>query len=216
VRSDSVASVAVTGRTGEGSSYHHGDLPSALVDVAVELIRENGPRGFSLAEAARRVGVSITAPYRHFADRDALLAAVALRAYAVLGPRLDAATAGAPGEPVEQLVRAAAAYVHFSVEERPLFAVVFGAGLDKGRYPELRRASSGAYGSWLAAARALVPGGDEQRATELAIAVVTVAHGHAALLADGQFGPADQQLEVVARRAGDIVRTLLTTRSLVA
>jgi AcrR family transcriptional regulator len=154
--------------------------------------------------------VSISAPYRHFADRDALLAAVALRAYGVLGPRLDAATAHAPGDPVDQLARAAEAYVRFSVEERPLFAVMFGAGLDKARYPELREASAHAYRSWLAAARSLVPGGEEQDATDLAIAVVTVAHGHAALLADGQFGPAVDQLDDVAQRAASTVRTLLT------
>ena len=204
--------MAVQGRSGD--AYHHGDLRSALVDIAVELIAESGPRGFSLAEAARRVGVSISAPYRHFADRDALLAAVALRAYAVLGPRVDAATAEAPDAPVDQLVRAAAAYVRFSVEERPLFAVMFGAGLDKSRYPELRAASADAYRSWLAAARALVPGGGEQEATDLAIAVVTVAHGHAALLADGQFGRADEQLEDVAQRVSRTVRTLLSNRRL--
>lgn len=201
--------MAAQGQAGARSGYHHGDLRAALVDTAVQLVAEHGAAGFSLAEAARRTGVSISAPYRHFADRDALLAAVALRAYAVLGPRLQAATAAAPGDPVEQLVRAATAYVRFSVEERALFSVLFGAGLDKGRHPELREASAEAYRSWLEAARALVPGGGEQEATDLAVAVVTVAHGHAALLADGQFGPPAEQVAGVAERAGRTVRTLL-------
>jgi AcrR family transcriptional regulator len=204
--------MAVPAQPGARSGYHHGDLRAALVAVAVELVGEHGPQGFSLAEAARRVGVSISAPYRHFADRDALLAAVALRAYGVLGPRLDAATADGPEDPVDQLARAADAYVRFTVEERPLFAVMFGAGLDKARYPELREASTHAFASWLAAARALVPGTEERDAVDLAIAVVTVAHGHAALLADGQFGPAVEQVDDVAQRAAGTVRALLENR----
>jgi len=204
--------VAVKRPTAARSAYHHGDLRAALVDTAVDLVGEHGAQGFSLAEAARRIGVSISAPYRHFADRDALLAAVALRAYAVLGPRLEAATGEEPDDPVGQLVRAAAGYVRFSVEERPLFAVMFGAGLDKTRYPELHEAATHAYRSWLAAARALVTEGDEQAAMDLAIAVVTIAHGHAALLADGQFGPPAQRLDDVAHRAAGTVRTLLENR----
>jgi AcrR family transcriptional regulator len=55
--------------------YHHGDLKAALIDGAIELIAERGVRGFSLAELSRRAGVTVAAPYRHFADRDELLAA---------------------------------------------------------------------------------------------------------------------------------------------
>ena len=67
-------------RSVPGGRYHHGDLKAALVDGAVELIAERGVRGFSLAELSRRLGVTVAAPYRHFADRDELLAAVAVRA----------------------------------------------------------------------------------------------------------------------------------------
>jgi AcrR family transcriptional regulator len=68
-------------RPGKGGRYHHGDLRTALIDTAIELIGERGVRGFSLAEASRRLGVAVSAPYAHFADRDDLLAAVAVRAY---------------------------------------------------------------------------------------------------------------------------------------
>src|SRR5215472_16084898 len=59
----------------KGGRYHHGDLRSALVDAAISVIAERGVRGFSLAEATRRLGVTTAAPYRHFTDRDDLLAA---------------------------------------------------------------------------------------------------------------------------------------------
>jgi AcrR family transcriptional regulator len=65
--------------------YHHGDLKAALLDGAVELIAQRGVRGFSVAELSRRLGVTVAAPYRHFADRDELLAAVAVRALRAFG-----------------------------------------------------------------------------------------------------------------------------------
>ena len=66
-------------KSGRDASYHHGDLRQALIDGAVALIRENQDgKTLSMREVARRAGVSNAAPYRHFADKDALLAAVAL------------------------------------------------------------------------------------------------------------------------------------------
>ncbi len=64
--------------------YHHGNLREALIEAALKLIAEKGPAGFSFAEAARAAGVSPAAPYRHFEDKDALLADVAMRG--VRGP----------------------------------------------------------------------------------------------------------------------------------
>src|SRR6202142_3412032 len=71
-------------RPGKGGRYHHGDLRAALIDTAVELIGERGVGGFSMAEASRRLGVAVSAPYAHFADRDELLAAVAVHAYELI------------------------------------------------------------------------------------------------------------------------------------
>src|ERR1700689_4054670 len=101
---------AVTPGTARRERYHHGDLRSALIETAVELLGERGLEAFSMAEASRRLGVAASAPYRHFADRDALLAAVALRAAGLLAEQLDRyATAGTPAE---RLAAAARAYVH--------------------------------------------------------------------------------------------------------
>ena len=63
--------------------YHHGNLREALVRAALELIAEKGPAGFTFADAARWAGVSSAAPYRHYRDRDALLADVARRGFAI-------------------------------------------------------------------------------------------------------------------------------------
>ena len=68
-------------RPGRDGRYHHGDLRAALIDTAIEIIGERGVRGFSLAEASRRLGVASSAPYAHFAGRDEFLAAVAVHGY---------------------------------------------------------------------------------------------------------------------------------------
>lgn len=120
--------------------YHRGDLAAALVDTAVELIAERGMAGFSLAEASRRLGVTVAAPYRHFADRDALLAAVATKAAGELtiGVRTEA---GGATEPADRLAAAARGYVRFAAANRALFQALFAAGLDKRDRPELDRAA---------------------------------------------------------------------------
>jgi AcrR family transcriptional regulator len=87
-------------------------------------------RGFSLAEASRRVGVTVAAPYRHFADREELLAAVAVRALHVFTAML-AAEAGETHSPEQRLAAMTRAYVRFAAEQRPMFERLFSAGIDK-------------------------------------------------------------------------------------
>src|SRR4051794_35016050 len=122
-------------------AYHHGDLRAALVDATLVLVAENGISRFSVAEAARRSGVSISAPYRHFADRDALLAAAAVRGYEELLERFRSATSDLAA-PAERAAAVSAAYVRFAAERRPLFELLFGAGLGKHRYPQLEAAAA--------------------------------------------------------------------------
>src|SRR5215469_1717120 len=104
----------------KGGRYHHGDLRSALVDAAIDLIAERGVRGFSLAEVSRRLGVTAAAPYRHFADRDELLAAVAVRALHAFADAL-AAEIGDADAPEQRLAAMASGYVRFAAEQRQLF-----------------------------------------------------------------------------------------------
>src|SRR6201994_3346863 len=74
-------------------TYHHGDLKRALTDAALRLVQEKGPKGFTLREVARRAGVSAAAPYRHFADKAQLLAAVATLGFVQLHEALTATAA---------------------------------------------------------------------------------------------------------------------------
>jgi len=189
---------------GKRDRYHHGDLRAALIDTAIELIAERGVRNFSLAEASRRLGVAVSAPYAHFADRDELLAAVAVRAYehlyAQLEPELGRARA-----PADRLAAMAAGYVRFAAADRPLFEVLNEAGLDKARHPEIEAAERPVTDAFLACVRAL-SGGDEALSEDLATAVEATAHGHAVLLLDSGSGQAP---EAVERAAGQAARATL-------
>lgn len=189
--------------------YHHGDLRSALVDAAIDVIADRGVRGFSLAEASRRLGVTTAAPYRHFADRDELLATVAAGALGVFADMLRDA-ADAADTPAQRLATMAGAYVRFAAQRRPLFDTIFNSGLDKSRYPELQRA-------WepvdaLLAVVLQVCDGDAAAAEALADAVEATAHGHAMLLIDGEYGQGPDAVDAAAAKATAAAHVLIAGR----
>lgn len=112
-------------------AYHHGDLKSSLVDEALRVIRLEGLDAFSLREVARRVGVSANAAYRHFEDKDALLAAVAAHGLGMLSRRMREAmeavtTRGAGPRAIAHLRATGRAYVELALAEPELFRVTFG------------------------------------------------------------------------------------------
>lgn len=106
------------------ASYHHGDLRRALIEASVELAIEHGPDGVSMREAARRAGVSTSAPYRHFSDRDTLMSAVAAAGYQRLLASMEADASQAGPSPLEQLRAFGMRYVTFAVEHPNLFRVM--------------------------------------------------------------------------------------------
>ncbi len=189
--------------------YHHGDLRAALVDVAIGLIAERGVRGFSLAEVSRRLGVSAAAPYRHFADRDELLAAVAVRSLGVFATMV-AAEAGESQDPRQRLVSMTRAYVRFAAEQRPLFDTLFSAGLDKGRYPELQRAWE-PVDAFLGVVEEICAG-DADAAEALATALEATAHGHAMLLLDGDSAAGPGAVAAAADRAAAATLAIIAGR----
>lgn len=103
--------------------YHHGDLPATLLRAAMELLEADGAAGLSLRAVARHAGVSTAAPYRHYADREALLSAVAAVGYRELAAQLLAAHP-APTSP-DDLATIAIAYIRFALDRPALFRVMF-------------------------------------------------------------------------------------------
>jgi AcrR family transcriptional regulator len=188
-------------------TYHHPDLPGALAEAALALVAERGVRGFSLAEAARRAGVSGSAPYRHYPDRDGLLAAVGVAAYATLERTLRAAQRRGR-TPEARLAAMAAAYVRFAHERGPEFSILFDAGLDKSNYPDLAAAGQRANEVFLAEVAATC-GGDRRLTEELALGLRASAHGFATLLRDGSLAAAGVRSSDVPAAAARAARALV-------
>jgi AcrR family transcriptional regulator len=189
--------------------YHHGDLRAALVDAAIDLIAERGVRGFSLAEATRRLGVTTAAPYRHFADRDELLAAVAVRALDAFTALLAAEAVNAD-TPEQRLAAMARAYVRFAAEQRQLFDTLYSSGLDKSRYPDLKRAYEPVDAFLLSAQE--ICRRDAAAADVLAAALEATAHGYATLLLDGEYGRGPDAVGVAADGAAGATLALIEGR----
>lgn len=128
--------------TSSQKSYHHGNLRVELLETAIEQLREVGTEDLSLRALARAIGVSQTAPYRHFSDKGELLAAMATRGYRDLLLALRDAGKAADDCPQAQLAAFARTYVEYAAQNPQLFKLMFGPAVQPTRqYPELREAS---------------------------------------------------------------------------
>lgn len=107
--------------------YHHGDLRAALIAAAMKIITEKRVEEFSVADAARAAGVSSGAPYRHFKDRDDLLAHVAAAGFEELAARTAAASAAHPKGSIDSVIASGCAYVDFVSGRPELFHLMWGA-----------------------------------------------------------------------------------------
>ena len=132
------------GRSGP-RGYHHGNLKEALIRAALELIAQKGPAGFTFAEAARWAGVSPAAPYRHFRDRDELLADVARRGFDHFEAVLAAAWDNGRPDVFTAFDRVGKAYLQFAKNEPAYYSAMFEAGIPPESNPELREAGERAF-----------------------------------------------------------------------
>ena len=178
-------------------TYHHRDLRAALVNAAETLVDAAGPAALSLREAARRAGVSHSAPYRHFPHREGLLAAVAAEGFAMLGKALEQAAKRGGREMGE-------AYVRFALEHPHRFRLMFGGGISIAAYPELRASATRAYD---ALARSFAGLGGERETRNAAAAAWSLVHGLANLLLEDQFPQATRD----ARDTGAFVREVIAS-----
>jgi AcrR family transcriptional regulator len=178
--------------------YHHGDLRRAIVKAALEILRETQSLEFSLRELARRAGVSHNAPYKHFADKRELLAAVSAAGFEMLAKRMTSEIVGF-GSPREQLFAMLRAYIDHGVENPALYSLMFGGYL--GGPDRSRRAIEMAEAEKTRAllAGVIVAGGlgrtnpdaprNERKIAGAILACWSLVHGFTLLLADGLVGP---------------------------
>ncbi len=168
--------------------YHHGNLKEALLRAALELIAQKGPAGFTFAEAARWAGVSPAAPYRHFRDRDELLASVALRGFEKFEAVLARAWDDGRPEVFVALDRLGKAYLAFARTESAYYSAMFEAGIPLATNPELREAGERAFAVLRGAAEKLcvqIPLRTRPPALMVALHIWAMSHGVASLFGRG-------------------------------
>ena len=175
---------------GKRGRYHHGDLRQALLDAALVVLARQGPKALTLREVARRAGVTHAAPYRHFADKDALLAALAEQGFRRLSELMREAEAIAGNDPLQRLLAAGEGYGRFASLHREHFLLMFSPLIsDRSRYPDLAEAGEQAFSVLLDAVT------DAQKAGVLrpgdprnwALAAWAGVHGASVLLINGQL-----------------------------
>jgi AcrR family transcriptional regulator len=171
--------------------YHHGNLKETLIRAALDLIARKGPSGFTFAEAARFAGVSPAAPYRHFRDRDELIANVALRGFTLFEAALTRAWNDGLPHPFAAFERMGRAYLEFARTEPAYYSAMFEAGVALDVSQELRDAGERAFGAIRTAAERLVaqiPPASRPPAFMVALHVWAMAHGIASLFGRGDAG----------------------------
>jgi AcrR family transcriptional regulator len=168
--------------------YHHGNLKEELLRAALELITQKGPAGFTFAEAARWAGVSPAAPYRHFRDRDELLASIALRGFSRFEAALTRAWDDGRPDVFAAFDRLGRAYLAFARTEPAYYSAMFEAGIPQAANAELREAGDRAFAVLRAVAEKLcaqTPPGTRPPALMVALHIWAVSHGIASLFGRG-------------------------------
>lgn len=179
------------GERDQPRGYHHGNLREALIRAALELIARKGTAGFTFAEAARFAGVSPAAPYRHFRDRDELMASVALRGFGEFEAQLAHAWDGGRPDALSALDRLGKAYLEFARGKPAFYSAMFEAGVPVGASPALRDASERAFAVLRGAAEAIcaaIPKAGRPPALMVALHIWAMAHGVASLFGRGDGG----------------------------
>lgn len=169
--------------------YHHGNLKEALLQAALGLIAEKGPAGFTFADAARTAGVSAAAPYRHFRDRDDLLANIAQRGFEQFEQVLTQAWDDGRPNTVTAFERLGKAYLAFARNEPAFYSAMFESGIPADSDPALAAAGERAFGVIRAAAERLAaltpPGVPRPPALMMALHIWSMSHGIASLFGRG-------------------------------
>jgi AcrR family transcriptional regulator len=181
----------------EAPSYHHGNLRAALVEAGLAALESSGNSELSLRELARQVGVSSNAAYRHFADKEALLVALAAEGFRRFAASLGQA-AMQEAWPGEAFRAAGLAYVRFARANPGLFRLMFGRFASGHRDADLDQASLQAFAglqNLVASTSGLQP--DDPRALQRAMLAWSVVHGLSHLAMDGQLDSFTDDVEAM-------------------
>jgi AcrR family transcriptional regulator len=186
--------------------YHHGELRSALIEAALEALKTQGMEALSLRTLSKAVGVTQAAPYSHFRDKDDLLAAIAETGFQRLAIKMVEAATGQSGvQP--RIVKLISAYIHFAVENRTLFQLMFSRELSVMKnYPTLAMTAGKSYSLFASVLSKRVQPIED--ANFMTVMLWSLCHGLTTLFVDekinlAQFNAAD--IDSFAKRAVNIL-----------
>jgi AcrR family transcriptional regulator len=171
-------------------AYHHGDLRNALIEAGLAVLREHGAAGLNLREVARRAGVSHAAPYRHFADKEALVAAIALEGFEKLARAIQRTDSQhAEGSAFEKLLAAGETYTRFAIDHADHFRIMFTGERSPETHPDLYAASKRGFLYLISVVQAGQQAGAFRAGDPVDIAKMlwVTMHGIATLINDGQL-----------------------------
>jgi AcrR family transcriptional regulator len=194
------------------ANYHHGDLKRALIDAGEQLLIEHGAAGLSLRETAKLVGVSHTAPYRHFKDKDALLTAITESGFDSLAETLQNVTKEHIKDPKQQLIGATVAYVKLAITHIEMHQLMFGRMLDEDEMSEgMLEKKQLVFKTLLQ----IIKNGQKKKVFKkeepqtLATAAWSMMHGYTMLISTGQLKETATTLMQIESLAREVVTYLL-------
>lgn len=170
--------------------YHHGDLKNALIKAGVEILSKEGLSGLSLRKVAKRAGVSHSAPYAHFPDKQSLIAAISTEGFNQLYAELDAAVSPYANDPKRQLIEGTRAYTRFAMKHTDTFKIMFSGVLEKEKeYPAFVEISRKTFARVVGVVQACQDAGTLRSTPPelMAVAVWGQVHGIVSLALEGQI-----------------------------
>lgn len=206
--------------TASKTPYHHGDLHSALLDAAEKLLENKGVSGVTLRETARQAGVSHTAPYRHFADKTALLVALATTGYARLTREMEKCVTLHPNDPLAQLREASLRYVILATRHPQMTSLMFGGFITPEDYDEdLSTTASSAFEGLLNIIRNGLAADlyIETDPMDLALLAWSTVHGFSMLCSSGHLQsvcPTEEDIRHYAEKLGGMLLTGMQRQNL--
>ncbi|MBL8100636.1 MAG: TetR/AcrR family transcriptional regulator [Anaerolineales bacterium] len=174
----------------KSKTYHHGDLKNALIKAGVEILAKEGIGKLSLRKVALKAGVSHTAPYSHFSDKQSLIAAISTEGFQRLSKALDSAIKSHANNPKKQLIKSAQVYTEFALRNKDIFKIMFSSALEKEKeYPAFVEISQKTFIQVVDIVRAcqeanIIKSGE---ADVLAVIIWGQVHGIIALAIEGQI-----------------------------
>ncbi|MGD8404060.1 MAG: TetR/AcrR family transcriptional regulator [Anaerolineales bacterium] len=170
--------------------YHHGDLKNALIKAGTEILASKGLGGLSLRQVAKQAGVSHAAPYAHFKDKQALIAAISTEGFKQLYSQIESVKKTHQAEPETLLIETAWSYVQFALNEPDRFKLMFSSMLEKEKeYPDFVEISQDNFQQLVEIVKLcqqanILKGGDSDL---IALSVWGTVHGFVSLLLEGQI-----------------------------